>query len=470
MSWRHNKFYKWLKIVLVGGFMSITGVNMKKKRREKLRSQLTRKFVAREILPSIGMPGIPHTDVTLNCSNLNRGLDLKSKLYEVTINIKDINTPIPLIVKEHLSYKRGATRLFDSPDEEDKNTARYEIRFLRFFGKPRIMYSNESKRIVVLEKWDGSLDELLLNMISIDTTQAQVDSIIQKTKAGDYLENIAYLLVNNSRLATDRGPIFELARSNAPIKRRRKDEAFKRFSDLLSAYGRYCAGENILDGVEDRDAKLNTAIKTWETKLSEPVGEDLIKLALYLSTETEETTETEPPVRAVIHFDSRSPNVLFKKKEPNGNKSIDVEFAMCDFASVKLGPLAYDLATIVNDFYFIASGVSLDDSKRIFDKSMMLYPNLWTRASNEQDIRKQLDYEFVQASIIDAITRVGVPMLMRVKSPEKYKIAIGRYPLETIENIKRVKMGRLRDILDRYQNESFRSLRTALDEAENIGV
>ncbi len=168
---------------------------------------------------------------------------------------------------------------------------------------------------------------------------------------------------------------------------------------------------NALDASElDLEPAFDTALWAWERTLftehclgtrfgrtlAPEVEAELVRVA--------ERLEQEP--RALVHRDFQSTNILWK----NG------KFSFIDFQGMRLGPAAYDLASLLYDPY-----VTLTDGER------RALAGLYGKKANRPDILEVLPFAAVQR-LVQALGAFG--RLASVGQPQ-----FGKFVLPALENL-----------------------------------
>lgn len=448
--------------------MTMTDVGKPKKPYVKttLGKGYSRSVIARKLLRREGVYGINKDNIRYDFYPLNGGIGLKAIVYGLDIFDTSRSTELPtlsLVVKDRIPG-RGIDLFEDIQEERGPvKDAQFEHRLLKFFltftTVPRVIDYNYNKARIIMERWGGSLDKLLLKQMNEPNPKIKE---LERDYPAKYLERVVFILGENSKKATENMDLLQEVRARVPpISTSNMDVYIKKFEKFLIGIARSCAKENS----PNKQNGIDSLISNWESKYLKGADEDLRILASYISGKSQES------INAVIHFDARSQNVLYRIQDHNINGwEPNIELTMCDFASVRLGPLAYDFATAVNDFHLVKCGdIRLEQAIILFNDVMLHYSELWTPEKDRSKKVEQLEKEFVFSSFVDAIIKTGVPSLLKEENPEVYNLSLTN-GVDTAENKIKVKFDRLNEILKLHRNvHRFNSLIEAIRSARELG-
>ncbi len=366
-------------------------------------------FVVRRLLPTIGLPSIPRDHIKVEYCALGKGKEVRSTIYTIAAYSSDGRCLGRFIAKDIL---------------REGDNGEYEKRYLKFFNGPEVLHHDHNRRRLILESWDGSVDELLVNMYYTYRNSDKKGKAQIRDQVLNYMVYIIERLVYNALEGEKKKQELEF---DVGLRTRSAENYQPRLLEHLTNLFLLHAS----NGQDTTDPKIAREAVKWSLKyLNQDAIGEANSLASYLSRQ-----------EAVIHFDPNTSNVLFNRRNRNDSpinfdnihRNGDLEFTLTDFEDVRKGPLSLDLATVVNDFYFHLFDITTREREERFNHGMELGKEIWAQGTTENDLAGIIKEEFIKGTVSTILKFAGEFSKFVIDNPKEYKKFIDKRPLEKKE-------------------------------------
>ncbi len=374
---------------------------------------ITEEYARKVLLPATGFldySGPIRLEVTL----LPKGLGIDSALYRLAVYANGGSKKLRgFVIKDHLHQREGAMDLYR---EEVRPERRYrtEKQILQNIGRPRLIATNATRKRLVMEEWDGSLDELLTETHhAYKSTEEKARQRIKEAALSYVQKAIITSLRVNAQLTQD---LPELKQTTEPPEL--KPAANRKYK--LGLQVRKIIERSVRSKPKEEQDKIRE--DAWKRFIKGgKLNDELLALGGYLARGG-----------TLIQYDARSSNVLFAR-EPGAVSSVPsadyISFAPCDYAEIREGPWSFDIASLANDQYGLYFGFTLEERLKLFMRGCVEMPGIFkgtSSASMDELCRK----EFCIASTAALIKCAANPIAVEEQDPERFREYLKSHPIE----------------------------------------